>query len=139
MQPVILKLFLRIALSAGFLSVVADRFGLWSPGNSVWGNWENFVQYTAVLNPWLPEILVSPAAISATVAEIVLPLFLLLGFKTELFARLSGYLLFVFALAMTFSTGVKGALDYSIFSASAAAFALSSIRQKYLEIDIYLK
>lgn len=57
-----IKLFLRLALSFSFLSAVADRFGLWPAQISVWGNWENFIAYTQVINPWLPEALVSPAA-----------------------------------------------------------------------------
>jgi hypothetical protein len=36
---------------------------------------------------------------------------------------------------MTFSTGIKGPFDYSVFSASAAAFALSLLKEKYLELD----
>jgi len=72
----------------------------------------------------------------ATVAEIIFPLFLLFGFKTELFAKLSGFLLLIFALSMTFSTGIKGAFDYSVFTAAAAAFALSTMKQKYLELDL---
>jgi len=36
---------------------------------------------------------------------------------------------------MTFSTGIKGAFDFSVFSASAGAFALSLIKEKYLELD----
>jgi hypothetical protein len=44
-------------------------------------------------------------------------------------------LLLVFALAITFATGIKGAFDYSVFSASAAAFALSLMKEKYLEVD----
>jgi hypothetical protein len=35
---------------------------------------------------------------------------------------------------MTFSTGIKGAFDYSVYSASAA-FALSLMKEKYLEVD----
>jgi thiosulfate dehydrogenase (quinone) large subunit len=60
------------------------------------------------------------------------------GFKTGLFAKLSGFLLLAFALSMTFSTGIKGAFDYSVFSAAAAAFALSFIKEKYLELDTIL-
>ena len=37
---------------------------------------------------------------------------------------------------MTFSTGIKGVLDYSVFTASAGAFALSIIKEKYLELDV---
>ena len=59
----------------------------------------------------------------------------MIGFKTELFAKLSGFLLLLFALAMTFSSGIKGPLDFSVFSASAAAFALSLMKEKKLELD----
>ena len=133
------KIFLRLALSVGFLSAVADRFGFWSKEVSAWGNWDNFVAYTKLLNPLVPESLVNPVAIIATAAEIVFAIFLLLGFKTELFARLSGYLLLLFALSMTFFTNIKGAFDYSVFTASGAAFALSLMKEKYLEIDVYLQ
>ena len=133
-----IKLFLRFALSASFLSAVADRFGWWPAEMSAWGNWENFVAYTQVINPWLPEALVSPIAMVATATEIIFPLCLLLGFKTELFAKLSGILLLLFALAMTFSTGIKGPFDYSVFSASSAAFALSTMKEKYFELDCLL-
>lgn len=101
----------------------------------MWGNWENFVAYTQVINPWLPEALVSPAAMVATAAEVIFPVCLLVGFKTELVAKLSGILLLIFALAMAFSTGIKGAFDYSVFTASAAAFALSTMKEKFLEVD----
>jgi uncharacterized membrane protein YphA (DoxX/SURF4 family) len=131
----IIKLFLRLAISASFLSAVADRFGLWSSEVSVWGNWDNFLAYTKLINPWFPDSLIPLLGISATIAEIAFAFFLLIGFKTELFAKLSGLLLLIFALSMTFSTGVKGAFDFSVFSASAGAFALSLIKEKYLELD----
>jgi len=35
---------------------------------------------------------------------------------------------------MTFSTGIKSAFDYSVFTASAAAFALSLLKTKFLEL-----
>jgi len=130
-----IKLFLRLALGMGFLSAVADRFGFWSPEISAWGNWNNFLEYTELINPWFPENLISALGIIATGLEIVFSICLILGYKTELFAKLSGWLLLLFAISMWFSTGIKGALDYSVFTASAAAFALSTMKQKYLEID----
>lgn len=133
-----IKLFLRFALSASFLSAVADRFGWWPAKISVWGNWKNFVAYTQDINPWLPKALVSPVAMIATAAEIIFPVCLLLGFKTELVAKLSGVLLLLFALAMTFSGSIKDPFDYSVFTASAAAFALSTMKEKYLEVDSVL-
>ncbi|WP_318344835.1 DoxX family protein [Flagellimonas baculiformis] len=133
-----IKLFLRLGLSISFLSAVADRFGMWAKEVSVWGNWENFLDYTQVINPWVPESLIPILGAIATGAEIIFALFILIGFKTELFAKLSGFLLLLFALSMTFSTGIKGALDFSVYTASAAAFALSTLKEKYLEVDSYL-
>lgn len=134
----LIKLFLRLAISFGFLSAVADRFGIWSKDVSVWGNWESFLDYTQLINPWLPESLIPASGVIATAAEIIFAVFLMIGFRTELFAKLSGLLLLIFALSMTFSTGIKGALDFSVFSASAGAFALSLLKEKYLEMDVYL-
>lgn len=131
----IVKIFLRLALSAGFLSAVADRWGMWSPENSAWGNWESFVEYTGVLNPWMPEVMIPIAATVATAAEFVFALFLIVGFKTEKTAFLSGVLLLAFAVSMTLYLGVKAPLDFSVFSASAGAFALSLMKEKYLEVD----
>ncbi|WP_339814124.1 DoxX family protein [uncultured Imperialibacter sp.] len=135
MNNAVIKLFLRLALAAGFLSAVADRFGWWPAEASAWGNWDSFVAYTAVINPWAPASVVPALAGIATAAEVVFALFLLIGFKTELFAKLSGYLLLAFGLSMALSTGIKGPLDYSVFSAAAAAFALSLMKEKYWEVD----
>jgi thiosulfate dehydrogenase [quinone] large subunit len=131
----IIKLFLRLAISSGFLSAVADRFGLWPKEISVWGDWNNFLEYTQIINPWFPNSMVSIIGIIVTIAEIVFAICLIVGFKTELFAKLSGFLLLLFALSMALSTGIKGALDYSVFGASAGAFALSFMKEKYLELD----
>ncbi|MEH6535019.1 MAG: DoxX family protein [Psychroserpens sp.] len=133
-----IKLFLRLAISIGFLSAVADRFGFWSVEVSAWGNWNNFIEYTRLINPLIPDVLISPLGIIATTAEIIFALCMIIGYKTEYFAKLSGFLLLFFALAMTFSTGLKGAFDYSVFTASAGAFALSLMKDKYLEIDIII-
>ena len=131
----IIKLFLRLAIAIGFLSAVADRFGMWSKENSAWGNWDSFLAYTQLLNPWIPNSLIPTMGILATGAEITFAIFLIIGYKTELFAKLSGFLLLTFALSMTFTIGLKSAFDYSVFSASAGAFALGLLKEKYLELD----
>ena len=118
-----------------FLSAVADRFGMWDEEISVWGNWNSFQEYTQIINPWFPNSMISIVGSIATTAEIIFAICLIIGFNTELFARLSGFLLLIFALSMTFSTGIKGAFDFSVFSASAGAFALSLIKEKYIELD----
>jgi uncharacterized membrane protein YphA (DoxX/SURF4 family) len=131
----VIKLFLRIAISLSFLSAVADRFGLWGEKYSAWGNWNNFIHYAKVINPWLPDIAVNIIGALSTGAEIIFAICLLVGYKTEFFAKLSGFLLLIFGLSMTFSTGIKGAFDASVFSASAGAFALGLLKYKFLEVD----
>ena len=121
--------FLRIALSAGFLSASADRFGLWPKNVSAWGNWESFVNYTKNLNPFAPDSLIPFLAYTATGLEIALGVLLLTNFQTKWVARASGALLLLFALSMTFSNSIKTPLDYSVFTGSAAAFALSLLVQ----------
>ena len=139
MNEKIIKLFLRLAIAFSFLSAVADRFGWWNAEVAVWGNWATFLEYTTLINPWAPTSMIPALAGIATAAEIVLALFLIIGFKTALSAKLSGVLLLIFGLSMTFSTGIKGAFDYSVFSAAAGAFALSLLKVKYLELDTLLK
>ncbi len=138
MTTKIIKLFLRFSIAASFLSAVADRFGFWPADLSVWGNWDSFLEYTQHINPWMTTEMVAPVGVIATAAEVVFALCLIIGFKTELVARLSGYLLLIFALSMTFSTGIKGAFDYSVFTAAAAAFALSRIKEKHWELDKHI-
>lgn len=133
-----IKIFLRAAISIGFLSAVADRFGWWPAGFSAWGNWDSFLAYTAMLLPWLPGPAIPFAGAVATLAEVVLALGLLLGYRTERMARWSGWLLLAFALSMALFTGIKRPLDASVFTASAAAFALSLMKAKYLELDLWL-
>jgi len=134
----LVKLFLRFGLGAGFLSAVADRLGYWPAEISAWGNWETFLAYTEIINPIVPKSLIPSFGIIATAAEIVFGVCLLLGLKTELMAKLSGILILLFGLAITFSTGIKGAFDYSVFAASAAAFALGTMKEKYMELDLLL-
>lgn len=138
MNPKIIKILLRLALGTAFLSAVADRFGIWPKDLSGWGNWASFVESTRGMNPWFPEAFINPVAIVVTAAELIFGLCVLLGFKTELFAKLSGYLLLAFALAITLSSNIKGAFDYSVFTAAAAAFALSMLKDKNWELDLVL-
>lgn len=127
-KPDYFTLFARIALALGFLSAVADRFGLWTPligkANVVWGNMTSFTAYTGVLLPWVPQPMLPLFAWGATVAEIVLGMFLLIGFQKRLTALCSGILLLIFAFAMMFSVSIKAPFDYSVFAAAACALLL---------------
>jgi uncharacterized membrane protein YphA (DoxX/SURF4 family) len=123
-------LFLRLAVGGTFLVSVADQFGVWGPAgtkNVAWGDFVHFTQYTGQLNPWAPAALIPPLAWAATGAELVLGVALILGLFTRWAALLSGLLLLLFAGGMSVGTGLKSALNASVFSAAAAAFALAAL------------
>lgn len=126
----VIEWFLRIALSTGFLSAVADRFGLWSKELSAWGNWGEFIAYTQKLNPWVPNSLINIVGGLATFLEVSFAIALLTNFKTSLIAKGSGFLLLIFGLSMAFFLNIKAPLDYSVFMGSASAFALSYLTKK---------
>ena len=132
------SLYLRIALAAAFLTSVTDRFGIWGrPGtmNVAWGDMAHFMAYAAKLNPWFLNGMIPVAAWFVTVAETLLALALLLGFHTRVSAQLSGWLLLAFAIGMTAGTGIKSALNASVFSASAGAFLLATSVEYPLSFD----
>ena len=121
---------LRVALAFSFLSAVADRFGLWGPfgvAGVAWGDFERFTAYTAQLLWFLPPSLVSPAAILATAAEVIVAGGLLVGWRLHWWAFAAAALLLSFALAMTGALGVKAPTDYSVWTAAAAAFLLGVV------------
>jgi thiosulfate dehydrogenase [quinone] large subunit len=123
-----LSIFARVALGAGFLSAVADRFGLWGgPGarHVAWGDFAHFLEYTRTLNPWLPARWIPALGWFVTITEIVLGVALVAGVARRLVAALSGALLLAFAVGMTVGTGAKTALDASVFAAAAGAFLLA--------------
>ncbi|MCI3938426.1 DoxX family membrane protein [Chryseobacterium aahli] len=132
------QLFLRFAIAVTMLSAVADRFGFWGE-NSAWGNWENFEKYTKQLTFFLPEILSTFSAYTATFLEIIFPLMLIFGFKTKIAAYGTGFLLLIFALSMTIALGIKAPLDYSVWVGSAAAFLLVTQKEYFFSIDTLIK
>jgi putative oxidoreductase len=123
--------FLRLALAAGFLSAVADRFGLWGPPgapNVAWGEWQPFVAYVAKLNWFAPKPVIPALAWAATSGEIVVASGLLIGWQLRWVALAGGLLLSSFAVTMTIALGIKAPLDFSVFGAAAGAFLLAAIR-----------
>jgi putative oxidoreductase len=116
-------LYARVALAGAFLSGIASRFGLW--GKDVgYGNFANFMRYTAEVNSFMPAVTIPFLAWASTVAELVLGVALLLGIVRRWVALGSAVLLAMFGVAMAISFGIKSPLDYSVFSASAAALLL---------------
>ena len=116
--------YTRIALGAAFLSGIASRFGLY--GKDVgYGNFENFVRYTAQVNSFMPASTIPFLAWAATVAELVFGVGLILGLWIRWVALGSAVLLLLFGVAMAISFGISSPLDYSVFSASGAALLLT--------------
>jgi hypothetical protein len=84
------------------------------------------VAYNAKVNSFLPAALAPGLAVFATIAELALGLALLLGIWRRPVAWASCGLLTLFALAMTFSFGVKAPLNFSVFVDAAAALLLAA-------------
>lgn len=131
----IFTLLLRLALGAGFLSAVASRLNLWGKHASVSLAWISFVNYTTEVNSFLPKIFIPTIAVLATILEAGLAILLLVGFKTSYASFGAAILLLLFALAMTYSCGIKEPLDYSVFAASAGAFLLATMPVYKWSID----
>jgi uncharacterized membrane protein YphA (DoxX/SURF4 family) len=134
-------IFLRVALAVGFLSSVADRLGLWgSQGRHgaravAWGDMAHFMPGVARLNPWFPNAWIPLVAWTATIAEIVLGVLLLIGFQTRRASRLSGCLLLAFALGMTAGGSLKSVFDYSVLAACGGAFMLATAERYVWSLD----
>lgn len=70
-----------------------------------------------------------------TITETVLAGALLVGWRLRPVAYASAPLLFLFGFEMTMGTGVKTALDASVFAASGAALLLASAKRYPLSFD----
>jgi uncharacterized membrane protein YphA (DoxX/SURF4 family) len=116
--------YARVAIASAFMSAVASRFGLWqgTPGLS---RFDTFVERTAHLNFFMPSAAMPLLAWAATLAETGLALALLAGVWPRGVALGSFALLTAFAVLMALADGPKSPLDYSVFSASAAALLLA--------------
>ena len=125
-------LLLRLALALGFLSAVASRLNLWGKKSS---GWNNFLDYTAQVNSFLPKSFIPTIAVASTLLETVLGIMLLIGFKTNYAAFAAALLTTLFAFAMTYSFGIKEPLDYSVFAFGAGAFLLATTPHYKWSID----
>jgi len=117
-------LYARLALGAAFLSAVAARFGIWGE-NAGPDSFKHFMEYTAEVNSFMPAFTIPFLAWAATIAETFIGITLLLGIWARFVALASAGLLVLFGTAMAISFGIKSPLDYSVFSASAAALLLA--------------
>ena len=132
------SVFLRCALGLGFLSAVADRFGLWGAfgqPNVEWGNFSRFLEYTHMLNWYLPAVMIPALGVIATGAETLFGLLLLVGWHTRATAVFSGLLLLSFGLAMTLALGVKAPLNFAVFSGVGGAWLLANCERFPFSVD----
>jgi len=124
------QLLLRCALGITFLTPVLDRLGLLGApgiGNIEWGNWENFISYTATLMPAFDKPIVNVMGLIATVWELAVGICLILGFKTKYAALGAALITLNFIIFMTLSVGIQKPINYGVFTASAASLLLSFI------------
>ena len=129
---------LRFGLGLGFLSAVADRLGLWGPfgqPNVEWGNFSRFLEYTHLLNWYLPAGMIPPLGVIATSAETLFGLLLLIGWHTRTAALLSGFLLLTFAVAMMLALGIKAPLNFAVFTGVGGALVLANCERFPFSVD----
>jgi uncharacterized membrane protein YphA (DoxX/SURF4 family) len=132
------SVFLRYALGLGFLSAVADRLGLWGAfgqPNVEWGNFSRFLDYTHLLNWYLPTGMIPLLGVIATSAEILFGLLLLVGWHTRAAALLSGLLLLSFGVAMTLALGVKAPLNFAVFTGVGGTLVLANCERFPFSVD----
>jgi len=132
---------LRLGLGLGFLSAVADRFGLWGAfgqPNVEWGNFSRFLDYTHMLNWYWPAGMIPALGTIATGAEILFGLLVLVGWHTRVAARLSGVLLIVFATSMTIALGPKSVLNFAVLTGIGGSFLLANCATFPFSVDGFL-
>jgi len=125
--------YLRVALALSFAVSLADRFGVFGPYGAKgvsWGNWSVFMAFSAKLTFWMPTLLRPAAAWISTVAEVVLGLGLLIPVWTSRAAAATGVLLALYAASLAGSYGWAAPFDYSVWTASGAAFYLAAVTRR---------
>ncbi len=125
-------LLLRLGTAANFLSAIASRFGFWGQQSS---GWKGFLTYAAEVNSFAPAGVVPFLAIASTVLEAAFAILLIVGYRTRFAALGSACLTLLFAMAMTYSFGLKSPLDYGVFVDCTSAFLLATMPQYRWSID----
>lgn len=132
------QLYLRLALGIGFTLPVADRIGWLGPAGQhgvSWGNWTNFAAYTNTLLPFLSRPAASFMGLLATIAEILIGICLIIGYKTRAAAYCGFLLTLIFALCMAVFIGIKAPFSFSVFSDSAGSLLLAFVPVYYWSLD----
>lgn len=116
-------LVIRYCMGVTYLWVVMDRIGLLGPSGNVgvvWGNFDNFLEYTAKLVPWFPVRVSNFLGYLVTLAEVTLAVFLILGFRLKETFLASFLLLTTFALSLIFANGIENAPAFIVFTVTLA-------------------
>ncbi|KPH14193.1 DoxX family protein [Chryseobacterium sp. ERMR1:04] len=135
------QLLLRFALGITFLTPVSDRLGILGPmgeRNIEWGNWNNFIDYTTTLMPFLDRPAVNIMGSIATIAEIVIGILLIVGYKTK-YAAIGGCILtLIFILSMTVFKGIKAPINYAVFVTCTSSLFLSRMKSYEWSLDQFM-
>jgi hypothetical protein len=121
---------LRIFIGVAFTGAICDRLGLFggsgTPGVS-WGNFKNFVAYTAQVNSFLPAALIPSLAAIESIIEGALGAAMMLGFSVRKVTLASAALLCCLGLAMTVSLGLASQFPFAVFVLTAGALVLATL------------
>ena len=131
------SVLLRIGIGVGFLSAVADRFGLWERlGNRMsTGGILTVLGKPHRLNWYLPAGMIPPLGVIATGAEILFGLLLVVGWRTRVAALLSGLLLLTFGVSMTLALGIKAPLNFAVLTGIGGAMLLANCERFPFSVD----
>ncbi|HEY1202911.1 MAG TPA: DoxX family protein [Niastella sp.] len=136
------QLFTRMALGIGFLLPVFDRLGfMGAPGSAqvAWGNWSNFVGYTHTLIPFTSLHIAHIAGLVATIAECILGLGLIVGYKTKWMGLGAALITITFAAFMIASLGIGAPFKYPVFVFTGAGLLLSTQHLFPWSVDEFLR
>jgi uncharacterized membrane protein YphA (DoxX/SURF4 family) len=122
-------MYARLALGTAFLSAVASRFGLWD-GTFDLKHFAKFLEYATQVLSFMPKATIPFLAGAATLCETTFGVLLLCGLWLKWVGLASAGLLAMFGISMAISLGLQSPMDYSVFSASAAAVLLALFSQK---------
>jgi uncharacterized membrane protein YphA (DoxX/SURF4 family) len=132
------QLVTRIALGLGFLLPVFDRLGFMGApdsGKAAWGDWSHFVAYTHQLMPFASLYTAHLAGLAATIAECVLGVCLLVGFKVKWMGLGAAIITLTFAGFMIFSLGISAPFKYPVFVFTGAGLLLATCTSFSWSID----
>lgn len=138
----IAQLFTRLALGLGFLLPVFDRLGFMGPPGSAqaaWGDWKHFVTYTHILMPFTSLYIAHIAGLIATIAECILGVCLIVGYKVKWMGLGAAAITVTFAVFMIASSGIGAPFKYPVFVFTGAGLLLCTQQSFPWSVDAFLR